>query len=82
MHDDIYILPGMYVQDMHTIRDSVAKTGRIVVTHEAPLTAGFGAEIAAGIQVLLLLCCCCCAAAVVVRGSALPRVTGGVLRLT
>ena len=56
---------------MHTIRDSVAKTGRIVVTHEAPLTAGFGAEIAAGIQALFLLlllfchtwrfsCCCCC----------------------
>ena len=30
--------------DMHTIRDSVQKTGRLLVTHEAPLTAGFGAE--------------------------------------
>ena len=36
--------------DMHTIRDSVLKTGRLMVTHEAPITAGFGAEIAATIQ--------------------------------
>ena len=36
--------------DMHTIRDSVNKTGRLIVTHEAPLTAGFGAEICSTIQ--------------------------------
>ena len=36
--------------DMQTIRDSVLKTGRLVVTHEAPLTAGFAGEIAATIQ--------------------------------
>jgi len=36
--------------DMHTIRDSVLKTGRLMVTHEAPLTAGFAGEIAATIQ--------------------------------
>jgi 2-oxoisovalerate dehydrogenase E1 component subunit beta len=36
--------------DMTTILDSVAKTGRCVVVHEAPRTAGFGAEIAANIQ--------------------------------
>ena len=35
---------------MHTIRDSVNKTGRLIVTHEAPLTAGFGAEICSTIQ--------------------------------
>ena len=33
--------------DMDSILVSVKKTGRCVVVHEAPLTAGFGAEIAA-----------------------------------
>ncbi|MDQ2090083.1 alpha-ketoacid dehydrogenase subunit beta [Marimonas arenosa] len=33
--------------DRATVRDSVRKTGRCVIVHEAPLTAGFGAEIAA-----------------------------------
>ena len=33
--------------DMATILRSVEKTGRCVIVHEAPLTAGFGAEIAA-----------------------------------
>ncbi len=33
--------------DAATILASVARTGRCVVVHEAPLTAGFGAEIAA-----------------------------------
>lgn len=33
--------------DMQTILDSVARTGRCVIVHEAPRTAGFGAEIAA-----------------------------------
>ncbi|MCC3244808.1 alpha-ketoacid dehydrogenase subunit beta [Methylocystis sp. WRRC1] len=35
--------------DMETILRSVEKTGRCVVVHEAPRTAGFGAEIAAEI---------------------------------
>lgn len=35
--------------DEDTILDSVARTGRCVVVHEAPLTGGFGAEIAARI---------------------------------
>jgi pyruvate dehydrogenase E1 component beta subunit len=35
--------------DARTILDSVAKTGRAVIVHEAPLTGGFGAEIAARI---------------------------------
>ena len=33
--------------DAATILDSVTRTGRCVIVHEAPLTAGFGAEIAA-----------------------------------
>ena len=33
--------------DAATVVDSVNKTGRIVVVHEAPRTAGFGAEVAA-----------------------------------
>jgi 2-oxoisovalerate dehydrogenase E1 component beta subunit len=33
--------------DFDTIRDSVKKTGRCVIVHEAPRSAGFGAEIAA-----------------------------------
>lgn len=36
--------------DVNTIMNSVRKTGRCVVAHEAPLTQGFGAEIAAQIQ--------------------------------
>ena len=35
--------------DMVTILESVAKTGRCVIVHEAARTAGFGAEIAAGL---------------------------------
>lgn len=36
--------------DMPTILASVKKTGRLVIAHEAPLTGGFAAEIAAAIQ--------------------------------
>jgi 2-oxoisovalerate dehydrogenase E1 component beta subunit len=36
--------------DVTTIIDSVKKTGRAVVAHEAPRTCGFGAELAATIQ--------------------------------
>ncbi|AOZ03603.1 alpha-ketoacid dehydrogenase subunit beta [Cupriavidus sp. USMAHM13] len=35
--------------DLDTILASVARTGRCVIVHEAPRTAGFGAEIAAGL---------------------------------
>jgi len=36
--------------DMHTVAGSIKKTGRGVIVHEACLTGGFGAEMAARIQ--------------------------------
>ena len=51
--DVVTILPW----DRETIFESVRKTGRCVVAHEAPLTSGFGAEIASSIQVSLKCCC-------------------------
>ncbi|PWN31468.1 putative branched-chain alpha-keto acid dehydrogenase e1-beta [Meira miltonrushii] len=36
--------------DRKTVAESVAKTGRCVIVHEAPITAGAGAEIAAHLQ--------------------------------
>jgi 2-oxoisovalerate dehydrogenase E1 component beta subunit len=32
------------------VTKSVCKTGRVIVSHEAPITSGFGAELAAVIQ--------------------------------
>jgi len=43
-------LRSIYPYDLETIAQSVRKTGRCVVVHEAPKTCGFGAEIAAAIQ--------------------------------
>lgn len=43
-------LRTIYPIDVETIVNSVTKTGRAVVVHEAPRTAGFGAEISALIQ--------------------------------
>lgn len=36
--------------DLETIANSVCKTGRLIITHEATLTGGFAAEIASKIQ--------------------------------
>lgn len=44
--DLVSILPW----DKETIINSVQKTGRCIITHEAPYTSGFGAEISAAIQ--------------------------------
>lgn len=40
---------------LHVILQSAKKTGRVVIAHEAPLTNGFGAEIASTIQVHISL---------------------------
>jgi pyruvate dehydrogenase E1 component beta subunit len=41
--------------DTATILDAVARTGRLVVIQEAPLTCGYGAEIAARVAEHVLL---------------------------
>lgn len=43
-------LRTIYPIDVETIAQSVSKTGRCVIVHEAPKTAGMGAEISALIQ--------------------------------
>ena len=40
-------LRTIYPIDIDTIAESVKKTGRVVIVHEAPKTGGWGAEIAA-----------------------------------
>ena len=35
--------------DRETVIESIKKTGKCIVTHEAPITCGFGAELAATI---------------------------------
>merc|ERR1712241_1223134 len=44
--DMVTILPW----DRETVFESAKKTGRVIVTHEASLTSGFGAELASSIQ--------------------------------
>ena len=48
--DLVSILPW----DQETVFESVKKTGRCIIAHEAPLTSGFGSELAASIQASFL----------------------------
>lgn len=47
---EIIDLRSVLPWDAHTICASVAKTGRLLINHEAPLTSGFAAEISATVQ--------------------------------
>ena len=47
---EIIDLQTIYPYDADTIAQSVNKTGRCIISHEAPITAGFGAELSARIQ--------------------------------
>ncbi len=42
---DVIDLRTLWPVDVETITESVKKTGRLVVVHEAPRTCGFGAEL-------------------------------------
>jgi 2-oxoisovalerate dehydrogenase E1 component beta subunit len=42
---EVIDLRTLWPVDIQTVIESVKKTGRIVVVHEAPKTCGFGAEI-------------------------------------
>ncbi len=46
---EVVDLRTIFPWDRETVLDSARKTGRVVILHEAPRTAGFGAEIAATI---------------------------------
>jgi pyruvate/2-oxoglutarate/acetoin dehydrogenase E1 component len=43
-------LRTIYPMDMETVEQSVSKTGRCVIVHEAPRTCGVGSEVATQIM--------------------------------
>ncbi len=47
---EIIDLQTLYPFDFETIMKSVNKTGRLIISHEAPVSSGLGAEISAKIQ--------------------------------
>ena len=49
MEVDVLDLRSLVPMDLDALADSIHRTGRAVVVHEAPMTAGFGAEIVARI---------------------------------
>ena len=49
MNAEVIDLRSIYPWDSEAVLNSVKKTGRAVIVHEAPRTSGFGAEIAATI---------------------------------
>lgn len=52
---EIIDLRSILPWDAHTVAASVEKTGRLLVSHEAPLTGGFASEITATIQKMCFL---------------------------
>jgi 2-oxoisovalerate dehydrogenase E1 component beta subunit len=52
---EVIDLRTVYPYDFEIIKNSVLKTGKCVVSHEAPITAGLGAEIIAKVQEELFL---------------------------
>ena len=50
IHADVLDLRTLLPLDLSAIRQSVEKTGRCVIAHEATFTSGFGAELAALVQ--------------------------------
>mmetsp|Transcript_11013 Transcript_11013/g.31121 ORF Transcript_11013/g.31121 Transcript_11013/m.31121 type:complete len:180 (+) Transcript_11013:901-1440(+) len=49
IHPEVIDLRTLAPWDVGSIESSVNKTGRLIVSHEAPVTSGFGAEIVATI---------------------------------
>jgi 2-oxoisovalerate dehydrogenase E1 component beta subunit len=47
---EVIDLASILPWDIETVCNSVEKTGRLLINHEAPLTAGFASEIAASVQ--------------------------------
>lgn len=47
---EIIDLQTIYPYDKKTLVESVNKTGRCIISHEAPITCGLGAELSAKIQ--------------------------------
>jgi len=52
---EVIDLQSLLPWDRDCVAASVRKTGRLIINHEAPLTSGFGAEIAASIQEVCFL---------------------------